>query len=201
MMRPDRSTLVALTLCLLSAWLSPVAADAETDGDRGIAEYRQGNLITAIRLLESSARAGYVPAQVTLAYILDQAEDNRTALHWYRQAARSGDAEALFALGGMYAKGEGTEANPLEAGRLIRNAAELGHVQAMRAYAFALEHGDLGFSHHGAGALDWYRRAAERGDPVSMRRLRDAHRRGELGLPVDAAAAAAWDDELKRGTP
>ncbi len=200
MMRLGLSTVVALPLYLLTAGFMPVVADPETDGERGIAEYRQGNLITAIRLLESSARAGYVPAQVTLAYILDQAEENRTALHWYRQAARRGDAEALFALGGMYAKGEGTEVNPLEAGRLIRRAAELGHLQAMRAFAFALEHGELGFSHHDAGALDWYRRAAERGDPVSMRRLRDANRDGDLGLPIDATAAAAWEAKLKDGT-
>lgn len=200
MMRRGPSIIAALPLYLLSAWLAPAIADPETDGERGIAEYRQGNLITAIRLLESSARAGYVPAQVTLAYIFDQAEENRTALHWYRQAARRGDAEAMFALSEMYARGEGTDANPLEAGRLLRRAAELGHLRAMRAYAFVLEHGELGFSRHDNGALDWYRRAAEHGDPVAMRRLRDAHRDGELGLPIDAVAAAAWDDAMKSGT-
>lgn len=190
-------------LCYLASlalipWPSPAAADARADGERGIAEYRGGNLIDGMRLLESSARAGYVPAQVTLAYILDQSENNAAAFHWYSEAARSNDPAALFGLGGMFAKGEGTAPDPARAGELIRRAAELDHVPAMRAYAYALEHGSLGFAHRYGSAAEWFRRAAEHGDPDSMRRLRDAYRLGQLGLAVDEREATAWDAQMRR---
>ena len=74
------------SLLMLSSSL--VLADAKTDGDKGIEEFRNGNLIEAMRLLEISAEQGYVPAQVTLAYILDQAEQNSEAFHWYQQSHR-----------------------------------------------------------------------------------------------------------------
>lgn len=190
--------LAGLASLALIPWLSSAAADARADGERGIAEYRSGNLIDGMRLLESSAQAGYVPAQVTLAYILDQSENNTAAFHWYSEAARSNDPAALFGLGGMYAKGEGTAPDPARAGELIRRAAELDHVPAMRAYAYALEHGSLGFDHRYRGAAEWFLRAAEHGDLDSMRRLRDAYRLGQLGLAVDDRKAEAWDAQMRR---
>lgn len=192
------AVLCGLVSLALIPWASPAGADARADGERGIAEYRSGNLIDGMRLLESSAQAGYVPAQVTLAYILDQSENDAAAFHWYQEAARSNDPAALFGLGGMYAKGEGTAPDPARAGELIRRAAELGHVPAMRAYAYALEHGSLGFDHRYRTAAEWFRRAAEHGDPVSMRRLRDAYRHGHLGLAVDESEAEAWDAQMRR---
>ncbi len=191
-------------LCYLSSlalipWSSAAAADARADGERGIAEYRSGNLIGGMRLLESSAQAGYVPAQVTLAYILDQSENNTAAFLWYSEAARGDDPAALFGLGGMYAKGEGTAPDPVQAGELIRRAAELDHVPAMRAYAYALEHGSLGFDQGYRSAAEWFRRAAEHGDLDSMRRLRDAYGLGQLGLAVDKRKAEAWDAQMRRG--
>lgn len=179
-----------------SALPSPAWADARADGDKGIAEYRKGNLIASIQLLEKSAAAGYSPAQVTLAYIYDQSENDDAAFHWYQQAANSKDAAGLFGLGNMYAKGEGTEKDSTRAGQLILQSAQLDYLPAIRAYAFALENGQLGFDSDHSTAADWYLKAAEAGDGVSMRRLRDAYKFGQLGLPIDAQQSAHWDTRI-----
>ena len=186
------------SLALMAAIaVSAVKADARSDGERGIEEYRRGNLIEGMQLLEKSASEGYTPAQTTLAFILDAAEDDARAFHWYQQAAAVNDPDGLFGLGGMYAKGEGTEKNAKRAGELIEQAARLEHVQAMRVYAHALEYGQLEFSVQPPRAAEWYRRAASAGDQLSMRRLQQAYTAGQLGLAVDPAQAEFWAEQLE----
>ena len=190
---------ITFLFCFLLLSSSLVLADAKTDGDKGIEEFRNGNLIEAMLLLESSAEKGYVPAQVTLAYILDQGEQNIEAFHWYQQAANLNHPAGLFGLAGMYAKGEGTDKNSQKAGQLIKQSALLNHMPAMRAYANALEYGQLGFSQNNAAAAGWYLKAANSGDAVSMRRLRNAYTLGQLGMPIDPEQASKWDAEINKG--
>ena len=184
-------------LCLLlSLFIGAAWADAKTDGERGIAAYKQGRLIEAMQLLRRSAEQNYAPAQNMLAYILDQSEQDDEAFQWYQKAARQGDAAAQFGLGSMYAKGEGVARNPEQAGRWIQRSAEQHYLLAMRAYAFALENGELGFDRDPAAALKWFRKSAEAGDSVAIRRLAQAYRYGQLGLAIDTARAAELEATL-----
>ena len=187
---------IVFIFCFLTLPTSLLLADAKTDGDKGIAEYRKGNLIEGMRLLEISAEQGYVQAQVTLAYILDQAEQNQEAFHWYQQSANLNHPAGLFGLAGIYAKGEGIDKNSQKAGQLIRQSALLNHIPAMRAYAYALEYGQLGFSKNNSAAAEWYLKAANSGDEVSMRRLKNAYTLGQLGMPVDPEQASRWDAKI-----
>ena len=193
--KPAKSwLLLSLPSCLFL--LSTALADAKTDGEKGIAEYRQGNLIEGMQLMQKSAEQGYAPAQVTLAFILDHAEQNKEAFSWYEAAAEQNNAGGIFGLGNMYAKGEGTEKDPIKAGRLIEQSAQLGHVPAMLAYANALEYGQLGFESSNSKSVTWYLKAANTGDEVSMRRLKIAYLNGELGLSIDLEEAAKWDAKI-----
>ncbi len=191
------NTLICL-MALLLLLPSALQADAKSDGDQGIEEYRKGNLIEGMQLLEKSAAQGYAPAQTTLAYILDAAEKDTEAFYWYQKAADSNDAAGLFGLGSMYSKGEGTAKDPIKGGQLIKQAAQLDHIQAMRVYAYALEHGQLGFEPDQNRAIEWYLRAASLGDQNSMRRIKKAYTLGQLGLPVDPQQAAAWDEKINQ---
>jgi len=184
------------TCCLLVVQYSSLQADAKIDGDKGIEEFRNGNLIEAMQLLEKSAAQGYTPAQVTLAYILDISEQDAEAYQWYQQAADNGDPAGLFGLGSMYAKGEGTSKDPHQAGQLIKRSALLNHLPAMRAYASALEYGQLGFEQDHAAAAEWFLKAADAGDSTAMRRLKDAYSLGELGLAVNPEEASKWEIKL-----
>ena len=186
--------IVLFTQILLSP---PVLADAKTDGDKGIEEYRQGNIIEGLVLMETSAKQGYAPAQVTLAFILDHAENDKDAFYWYQQAAEQNNPAGLFGLGVMYGKGEGTDKDPIKAGELIKKSADMQHLPAMRALAYALEVGSFGFKKSEHDALQWYLKAAEAGDDFSMQRLKKAYSTGELGLAADADQAAEWDRKLQ----
>ena len=190
---------IIFIFCFILFPFSLVLADAKTDGDKGIAEYRKGNLIEAMLFLENSAEQGYLPAQETLAYILDQAEQNSEAFHWYQQLANLNHPAGLFGLANMYAKGEGTDKNSQKAGQLIKQSALLNHLPAMRAYAYAWEYGQLGFSQNNSAAVEWYLKAANSGDEVSMRRLRNAHTLGQLGMPIDLEQASKWDTQINTG--
>ncbi|NCF37442.1 MAG: hypothetical protein GWP56_13845 [Gammaproteobacteria bacterium] len=194
--KPKFSAIVYL-LALLLSLPCMAQADARADGERGIAEYRKGNLIEGMQLLNKSAQQGYIPAQTTLAYILDAAEKNDEAFYWYQQAADRNDAAGLFGLGSMYGKGEGTDRDPVKSGQLIERAAQLGHVEAMRVYAHALEHGQLGLAADPGSAADWYLKAAELGNKMSMHRLKQAYSLGQLGLPIDPERAEAWAERTK----
>jgi TPR repeat protein len=195
-MRNFTRLIIVSTLILTAP--ATLRADARADGEQGIMEYRKGNLIEAMQLLEKSAAEGYAPAQTTLAFILDLAERDTQAVYWYQQAADRNDAAGLFGLGGMYAKGEGLAKDPVKAGRLIRQAAQLNHAEAMRFYARALESGQLGFDPAPSSAAEWYQKAAELGDQPSMNRLKQAYTQGQLGLPVDAGKAEAWNEKLNQ---
>lgn len=190
---------VARILCialLLVTHQAPLFADARSDGEQGIEAFKRGDLIESMELLERSARGGYAPAQVTLAYILDISERDEEAFKWYQEAASAGDPAGIFGLASMYEKGEGVERDRVKAGELTRRAAELDYLLAMRAYAYALENGGLGFERDPAAALDWFRRTAEAGDQVAMSRLKEAYSEGQLGLPVDPEKAAYWEAKI-----
>jgi hypothetical protein len=163
-------------------------------GEKGIEAFRQGNLILAMDLLNRSAEKGYAPAQTTLAYILDQSEEDDHAFKLFEQAAKQEYAAAQFGLGNMYAKGEGVQQNPMIAGQWIKKSAEQNHPPAMRAYAFALEYGNLGFDMNSAQALHWYHLCNDAGDSVCTRRLVQAYEKGDLSQPADENKA----NELRR---
>ena len=189
--------LFAGTIVLQLLLAAPVLADAKTDGDKGIEEYRKGNLIEALGLLETSAQQGYAPAQVTLAFILDYAENDKEAFEWYQQAAEQNDAAGFFGMALMYAKGEGTEKDPVKAGELIKQSADMQHLPAMRTLAHAFEVGNYGFKKNDSDAVQWYMKAAEAGDKASMQRLKQAYSAGELGLAVNPEKASEWDRKLQ----
>lgn len=168
------------------------------DGELGIKAFQQGNLITAMELLNKSAIHGYAPAQTTLAYILDQSEENERAFELYQQAANNSYPAGMFGLASMYAKGEGAPLNPVKAGQWIKKSALLKHVPAMRALAYALESGSLGFDKDEEQAFQWYSQCDKAGDVVCTRRLMQAYAKGELGKTIDKKTAEVLQRQLNR---
>lgn len=85
--------------------------------------------------------------------------------------AASGDANAQYVLGLMYANGQGVEQNFYAAGKMYRRAGEQGHAGAQ------VNLGSLFDNCHGNGgcnaeeAANWYRRAASQGDAIAQYNL------------------------------
>ena len=98
----------------------------------------------------------------------------RVASGWYIRALnaqlaliKEGDVDALRNAAWMYQQGLGTDKNPAEALRLLRQAADLGDARAMFTLAEMYIAGtDVPKSVK--TALEWYRKAAEVGYPEAM---------------------------------
>ena len=192
--------LIALSITTMAQTSSAQPSAAEL-GEEGIREYEQGNLIDAMALLNQSAEQGYLPAQVRLGYILDQAEENEAAVEWFRSAADANDPAAQLGLAKMYAKGEGLEKNNELAVQWLRRAVAQDYPPAMSIYAYALERGEMGLTPDPAQALHLFQRAGETQDNVAMTRLVRAYRSGELGLAADPEIASNWENKLGAKKP
>lgn len=122
--------LVGAVWCCLSA---PMAiAGPKEDTDAAAAAFARSDLMSAMALWRKAAKEGYAPAQVRLADMLDDGEEDKEAVDWYRKAAGQGNAAGEYGLGVMYFKGEGVEKD-LEKARLhILRSANQNYLPAMR---------------------------------------------------------------------
>lgn len=207
----SRRLLAAGTLLLGSAVAATPAADVarSTDpsaqmGDAATA-FERGDVTAAMTALRPLAEAGYVPAQVRLAYYLDYAEDDSTAFHWYATAAAAGDAEAQFYLAKLYGAGEGTATDTAAALDWYVRAADQGYLPAIRVLAMSYEQGGPLAPISYEAAVTWLEAGAALDDEWSLRRLSAALSRGELGLRVNRdranALAARADAHGRRADP
>ena len=90
--------------------------------------------------------------------------DLNEAFRWRKRAVEvpAPPAEAYYNLALCYAFGDGTPKNSVEAVRLYKIAAEMGHVQAQFNYGLRLQHGD-GIPCNPVEAFTWLKRAADAG--------------------------------------
>ncbi len=105
-------------------------------------------------------------------------------------ALRPDYAEAQFNLAQLHDRGRGVPADPAEAARLYRRAAERGHAGA-QVNLGRLHRAGRGVARNDAEAVRWYRRAAGQGHPFAQFNLALMHRSGE-GVEQDDAAAHLW---------
>ena len=148
-----------------------------------------------------AAEAGYVPAQIRLAYLLDKSEENEEAVKWYQIAADTGDAEAEHGLAEMYAAGDGIAQNNSEALRLFTSSANKGFKPSVRIMAAAYEEGEMGVRADYEKAREWLEKGIQLGDQWSIKRLSQAYARGELGLRIDRQRAAQLEQQLAKQEP
>ena len=113
--------------------------------------------------------------------------DYATALRELRPLAEQGNAQAQYALGIMYNKGEGVPQNDAEAVKWWRKAAEQGHAIAQYTLGILYDMG-LGVPQDYAKSLQWYRKAAEQGDAEAQSNLGLMYYDGK-GVPQDYAKA------------
>jgi TPR repeat protein len=147
---------------LLVAWPT-LAASPEEDYRVGFEAFNRDDLMGAMEALGRSAEAGYAPAQVLLAYILDKANEDQAAMDLYRKAVEQGSPAGEYGLGTMYAAGEGVERDSETALAYFTSAAEKGHPPAMEVLAGAYLNGGLGLEPDRSMAIHWLERAAEAG--------------------------------------
>lgn len=189
-------------ICLiLSLAAAPPLAHAgpEEDYRAGLEAYRRNDVVAAMGSLKQAADAGHAGAQALYGEVLDSAEiDDEAAVYFERSAAQK-HPDGLYGLAKMYLTGEANAPDPEAAGRLMRQAADLGHRTATISMAIAYVRGNpkLGASDQNAPDAGVYiEKAAELGDMEAIAALVDGYRNGRFGLAVDPAKADLWASKL-----
>jgi localization factor PodJL len=108
-----------------------------------------------------------------------------------KDAAREGDALALFELGARYTEGRGVETDLTQAALWYRDAAENGFAPAQYRLGNFYEKGS-GVERDTAEARRWYEAAAEQGNASAMHNLAVMHASGGEGVAPDYEVAADW---------
>ncbi len=128
------------------------------------------------------------PSALETAAITVPAEVQPPAL---ADAARAGDALALFEIGARYTEGrDGLTSNLAEAAVWYKLSADRGFAPAEYRLANLYEKGS-GIPQDFARAMDYYRKAAEQGNASAMHNLAVMYASGANGAP-DMEAAAKW---------
>ncbi len=107
-----------------------------------------------------------------------------------RQAARAGDAAAIFEIASRAAEGRGLDKDMILAVRLFERAAQAGLPPAQERLASLYETG-TGIWRDPKQAVVWYERAAQGGNIRAMHNLGTLLASGTVGKP-DYAAALRW---------
>lgn len=154
-----------------------------------------GWLVALLALAAGVAPASAGPYEDGLA--AHQRKDYATAMRLFRGLAEKGDARAQYALGLMYANGEGGMQNFAEAAKWWRLAAEQGDSRAqnslgMMYYRVGMMYANgQGVAQNYALAAEWIRKAAERGVEHAQKNLGTLHYYGQ-GVAQSYVQAYLW---------
>ena len=167
---------------------------AAYQNELGYVLLRAGRAPEALAPLEGAAVLDPNVAQThnSLGAVHAQAGRFDAAVAAFRQAlALQPDyPEAQFNLAQLYDRGRGAAADPSEAARLYRAAAEDGHLGAQVNLGRLYRDG-RGVARDDSEAVRWYRRAADRGQPIAQFNLAQMYGSGD-GVSQDDAAAYMW---------
>ncbi len=123
--------------------------------------------------------------------------DTTAAAATYRRAAALGNADAMFELYVLHAKGDGVPQDDATAREWLVRAAELDHPRALYNVGAGYATGD-GFPKDGALAVDHYQRAAKAGNSQAAATLGYMYLTGD-GVAPDPSAAAEWFNTAELG--
>jgi hypothetical protein len=121
-----------------------------------------------------------------------EAQDYQSALRVFLPLANGGNAHAQFALGVMYANGEGVEQDYGKAEFWYRKAAEQGFAPAQNNLGLMYDEGSPPQVRPDSSEAEfWYRKAAEQGFAEAQFHLGALYYEGK-GVPKDYSQAGDW---------
>jgi hypothetical protein len=173
----SRRRLVINAFALLVATVGVVTYYASYGSDIWLATARQMPPAVAHRVVAATAAADALPS------------DPAQRVAYFRHRAEAGDAAAQYALGVLYAQGDGVAQDYASATSWFRKAAKGGIVNAQDLAAL-YERGLMTPQDYVVAAY-WYRNAADRGVAAAMPILAFLYERGE-GVEPSPTDAYAW---------
>ena len=151
---------------------------------------KRGCVAVCLLGLSVAAIAGQ-PHALSAGMTAYEAHDFAMALADFRLAAGSGDARAQFALGTMYAHGQGVPRDDAEAAKWIRLSAQRGFAPAQFLFGLMTELGDGVRGNLSAGA-GWIRLAAQHGYAPAQFQLGLMHSSTGEGVDHSITKAIKW---------
>jgi TPR repeat protein len=112
------------------------------------------------------------------------------AFKWYQMAASNENTDAVYQLGLLYEKGQGTVQDYRMSYRLYSQAKEKGHRESIYRLGIAYQYG-LGVEINTSEAIDCYSKAAELGNNESQYKLGKLYDYGDL-VEEDKLKALEW---------
>jgi TPR repeat protein len=146
-------------------------------------------VVAVIGLAVAQAAAAQTSPNEDIAAALRRG-DYATALPLIRPLAEKGDARAQFNLGVSYEHGLGVDANPAEAAKWYRLAADQNYSLAQHNLGALYEQG-RGVPQDQIEALKWLRLAADRNNAFAQHRIGEFYEAGR-GVPQDIVRAHMW---------
>lgn len=116
--------------------------------------------------------------------------DYETAANEFTPLAKRGDHRAMYALGSMYAAGQGVEKDLKKAFELFSEASRNGRADATYKLGYMYEHG-MGIKKNYKKAIRYYQKAAKKGYPLAQYRMGLMYKDG-LGVKQNTINAYAW---------
>ncbi len=142
----------------------------------------------------NAAETGDPSEQSKLAFMyakgIHTKKDEKTALHWFKEAANSNHVNAQYNLALMYAKGRGVEQDFQEALKWYELAAYQGDVISQYSLGMMYSKG-IGTEKDNESAYEWFLKAAEQEDTNAQYKVAEMLSKG-LGVNVDYVAAYGW---------
>jgi hypothetical protein len=191
----------ALLVCVLISLSMAPRLPAQEDGEKAAKLFESGmrllmgtsqsqDALGGVSKIQDSARLGYVPAQMAMAYFAQTGTDlvpadARAAADWCKKAAEQGDALGQWCLGQAYYVGGGLSRDLRNAERWLRSAAEQGNPFA--AYVLGLVEEELDYN----AAPQWFLQAAEAGLPEAQKKYGLLLKEGR-GITRDKYEAYVW---------
>ncbi len=116
--------------------------------------------------------------------------DYESAVKHFEEAAKLNDHRAMYALGSMYAGGQGVEQDYKKAYTWFRKADKHGRTDAQYKLGLMYEQG-LGLKKNNKKAARWYSKAANGGYPPGQYKMGMMYAKG-LGVKQNPVKAYAW---------
>lgn len=164
-------------------------SDAQRAFQEGVLAYQAGKYAQAYEKFNSSAVAGYPPAQGALGYHLEKGYGTQVnlaeAVSWYRKAAEQGVPSAQVSLGSLYERGVGVPQSDAEAFAMYSKAAEKGYPPGILSLASMYERGK-GSPKDAAKAFALVKKISDQGVPAGHYALSRAY---ALGIGVEKKQA------------
>ena len=123
--------------------------------------------------------------------ILPNITDKSKAFDLAQKAAELGNTDAMFLVGMMYLKGEGTPQVVYKGINLLEKAAELGCTVAMKELGYIYRNGNFEVTADATVAFKWYMKAAEADDAEAMNYVGLMYDNGR-GVTQDKLQAMKW---------